>query len=231
MADLDYGVSESMEDLFNMRGGYVINFTNKTFREFVKGTIGIDVYNDEVYIEYPSKAKKLRHVFEIEPITKVNKLINSLLNYYEDYKLKLNELNDYDKKKITDIRESLKESIEKKDNSIIIDEELDILFRKISTRQASFTEMTTDEKLKEISNLIENLLKQNGRYIKLDYNSITLGLLNEEHIKDLRGKLNCYRHSTFDSLEERKNHSKNQKQFMIEFGITICGLIHNEVNK
>lgn len=229
MADLDYSTVKSIEDLFEMETGYVIDFSNSSFQRFIKGNIGIDIYEDENYKEYCSKANKLRQIIESESILIVDKLINELLNYYENFRLKDNKLTVYDNKKITDIKRSLDDSIKKVDSIVIIHEDLDELFQMISTRQASFMEMAIDERLKEIGNLIEYLLKQDGKYIKLNYDCITLGFLNESHVKDLRGKIQCFRHSTHASLEERKGYTKNQKQFMIEFGITICSLIYNEL--
>jgi hypothetical protein len=230
MSNLDYAIVKSIEDLFNMETGYVIDFSNNTFKSFVKGVIGIDIYGDENYQEYCSKANKLRQIIEDEPTIKVVKLLKELLIYYEDYKLKNNNLTEYDMKKIKDIRTSLDETIRKNDTKVSIPKDLDDLFKLISTREASFQEMSIDEKLKEIGNLIEYLLKQDGKYKSIDYRLLTSGFLNEDTIKDFRKNLQCFRHSAQNSLNERKSYAKNQKMFFIEFGITICNVIYNEFN-
>ncbi|AYG62107.1 hypothetical protein CCGE525_24970 (plasmid) [Rhizobium jaguaris] len=38
--------SKLIEDLF-VRDGYVLEFTNQTFFEFLKNEVGIDIYDDE----------------------------------------------------------------------------------------------------------------------------------------------------------------------------------------
>lgn len=231
MAELKYTTVQSIEGLFDMQTGYVMDFSNSTFQRFIKGTIGVDVYQDKGYEDYFSKANKLRQVMEDESIVKVNKLINELLEYYEDLQLKNDKFTDYDKKKIREIRESLDKSVKEADGQLFVSESLDEVIKSISTRQAYFMEMSLDEKLKEIGNLIEFLLKQNGKYIALNYDSITLGLIQEDDIKKLRKKVQCFRHSTQESLNERNNYSNPQKQFIIEFGITICNLIYKELKK
>jgi len=108
-------------------------------------------------------------------------------------------------------------------------EELDELIQKISTRNAKFSQMALDEKLKEIGNLIEYLLKKDGKFITLDYDNISLGLIKEINIKDLRKKIQCFRHSSQESLKERKDYTDNQKQFMVDLGIAICNLIYRQL--
>ena len=65
-------------------------------------------------------------------------------------------------------------TFELKANHIGIDNSIDQKFIEISNRQASFNNMSTDEKLSEIANLIENMLKCDGKYITPDYSSICL---------------------------------------------------------
>ena len=52
-------------------------------------------------------------------------------------------------------------TFELKSSHIDIDDLINQKFVEISNRQASFNNMSTDEKLAEIANLIENLLKKN----------------------------------------------------------------------
>jgi hypothetical protein len=89
--------------------------------------------------------------------------------------------------------------------------------------------MALDEKLKEIGNLIEYLLKRDGKFITLNYDYIFLGFIKENDIKELRKKIHCFRHSSQESLKERKEYTENQKQFMVELGIVMCNLIYNEL--
>ncbi|WP_346888420.1 hypothetical protein [Clostridium sp. UBA1056] len=102
----------------------------------------------------------MRQIFDKEPNLKVVQLISELLNYYENYKFKNNKLTEYDKKKINDIRKDIEELRKEDDCKVIIDEDVDKLIQKISTRNAQLNEMALDEKLKELGNLIEYLLKR-----------------------------------------------------------------------
>ncbi|MBK5241926.1 hypothetical protein [Clostridium sp.] len=229
MENLDYTTIQSLEELFDMGGGYVIDFSNSSFERFIKGIIGINIYHDKGYEDYCSKANKLRKIFESESNSKVSKLISALLNYYENYKLKNNELSDYDKKKIDETKEAI-ENLQKEDGEkVVVNEELDELIKKISTRNAQFNEMALDEKLKELVNLMEYLLKKDGKFITLNYDNISLGFIKESDVKELKKKIQCFRHSSQESLKEREEYTENQKQFMVELGIVICHLIYNEL--
>ena len=82
------------------------------------------------------------------------------------------------------------------------------------------------KKIKEIINLIENLLKENGKYIKLDYKNIALDVLNDDIITSFKKKIQCFRHSSEEAIKERQSFTENQKKFIIDYGIMICNLIY-----
>ena len=82
---------------------YVLVFSNNSFQKFIKGIINIDIYEGEGYKKHCSKPSNLRQVLNKESNIKVSRLILTLLNYYENYKLKENNLLDCDKKKIFEI--------------------------------------------------------------------------------------------------------------------------------
>lgn len=231
MAKLKYMTKQAIEELLEMSSGYVLDFSNNSLERFVYGVIGINIYKDEGYEEYCSKANKIRQIFNTEPNFKVVKLINALLNYYEDYKMKDGEiLTEYEIKKINDIKKDI-EGLEADGENVVIYEEVDELIQKISTRNARFNNMALDEKLKEIGNLIEYLLKENGKFIKLNYNDISVGFVDDGDVRELRNKVQCFRHSSKESIIERGNYTEQQKLFMVEFGIIICNLIYNELKK
>ncbi|SDH93897.1 hypothetical protein [Proteiniclasticum ruminis] len=56
----DYRTLQSLEELLEMKSGYVLDFSNRSFETFVKEITGINIYNDKGYEEYASKANKLR---------------------------------------------------------------------------------------------------------------------------------------------------------------------------
>lgn len=99
-------------------------------------------------------------------------------------------------------------------------------FKKISTRNASFQEMALDEKLQEIANLIENMLKENGKFITLDYASFAFEYLSDEKIKKYRKQMQCFRHSSEEAVAERSGYTDAQKNFFVDFGIVIVKTIH-----
>lgn len=114
-----------------------------------------------------------------------------------------------------------------KEATIKIENNIDKMFMEISTRNARFENMTIDEKIKEIANLIENLLYVDGNYIKLDYSKHCFEYVDDEIIKKYRKQIQCFRHSSNNALEERKQFSDEEKEFIIDYGITIIKLIYS----
>lgn len=104
MANLSYREKSVLEELFGMSSGYVLDFSNNSFSRFVGEVIGIDIYADPGYEEYASKANKLRQIWSKEPDNIVGILIEALLSYFEDMQLRRNELTEYERKKIEEMR-------------------------------------------------------------------------------------------------------------------------------
>lgn len=118
-------------------------------------------------------------------------------------------------------------NFELKSNHIEITDSINQKFIEISNRQSSFNNMSTDEKLAEIANLIENMLKKDGRYLSIDYSLVCFDYIKEETVKEYRHKLQCFRHSSDKSIEERANFSNEQKSFLIDYGLVIIKAIHD----
>lgn len=100
-------------------------------------------------------------------------------------------------------------------------------FIEISTRQASFDSMHTDEKIAEIANLIENMLKRDGKFVMIDYSKVCCGFITDNVVKDYRKKMQCFRHCSDEAIEERKSYSEDQKNFFVDYGLTIVKAIHS----
>lgn len=113
-----------------------------------------------------------------------------------------------------------------KSNHIDIDSSIDQKFIEISNRQASFNNMSIDEKLAEIANLIENLLKKKGNFVELDYSQVCFGYVTNKMITNYRKQMQCFRHATDSSIEERKNFTEDQKNFLVDYGLTIVKVIY-----
>lgn len=77
MANVDNPLKLKLEHLLGMGGGYVLNFTNGSFAEFVRGSIGIDPYEKH----NGSKAQVLRHLWFILPDPEFARLTVDMLEY------------------------------------------------------------------------------------------------------------------------------------------------------
>lgn len=113
-----------------------------------------------------------------------------------------------------------------KGSVIEINESISRKLIEISNRNASFERMSTDEKLSEIVNLIENLLFKNNEYISLEYNQICFEYLSNEMIKNYRKRLQCFRHAKESSLQERNSYTEEQKLFLVDYGLLIISVIN-----
>lgn len=79
-----------IEKLFGMGSGYVSDFSNRTFYEFVLTSTGKNVYDKKYEYGSGSKANLLRAFWDIEPDSIVGKLTSEMLEYWKARKL-LNE--------------------------------------------------------------------------------------------------------------------------------------------
>lgn len=116
-------------------------------------------------------------------------------------------------------------SFELRSEHIELEESVEQKFKDISNRSASFNTMSTDEKLAEIANLLENMLKKNGQFVSLDYSSVCFDYVTNDMIKNYRKKMQCFRHSTEEAIAERDTLTENQKGFLIDYGLTIVNAI------
>ncbi len=83
MAQLKETEKLILEKIFNMQGGYVLDFTNSKLQQFISNTFNIDIYSSRYSIYGDSKAKRLRAFWDIEDNTTVGKLIIELLEVWD----------------------------------------------------------------------------------------------------------------------------------------------------
>lgn len=88
MADLDNATKRKLESVLDMAGGYVLDFSNASFADFVQTAIGFDPY--ERY-EPASKAALLRTIWHKEPMDLVATLNLELLEHWRIGKLVTNQ--------------------------------------------------------------------------------------------------------------------------------------------
>jgi len=81
MSDLSFSEKMKLERQFQMGGGYVLDFSNRTFREFVLEIVGRDIYDAKYEYASGSKANRLRAFWTQEPNHVVGKLTTGLLEY------------------------------------------------------------------------------------------------------------------------------------------------------
>lgn len=81
MADLSNLEKRSLEKLFGMGSGYVLNFSNRTFDEFVLDSTGKSIFEERYNAGSGSKANRLRAFWSSEPNYIVGKLLSDLVAY------------------------------------------------------------------------------------------------------------------------------------------------------
>lgn len=82
MAELKESEKLILEKLFEMQSGYVLEFSNSKFQQFVFNNFKIDIYSDKYSIYGESKANRLRAFWHLESNQTVGKLILELLEVW-----------------------------------------------------------------------------------------------------------------------------------------------------
>ena len=84
MSSLNMREKRVLEDFLGMGGGYVLNFSDRTFGEFVQEAVDIEIHSEEYSIHGSSKAKKLRAFWEVESDYLVGRLLKALIDYAQE---------------------------------------------------------------------------------------------------------------------------------------------------
>ena len=108
-----------LETLFEMNTGYVLDFTDRTFYDFIKNITGIDIHAIKYNIYGSSKAKKLRAFWQTESDAVNGRVLNALLERYkfntDTGKIKINEKIYNECVKIANRLTGIKNTIDSKD--------------------------------------------------------------------------------------------------------------------
>lgn len=72
-----------IDDAFKMHGGYVLDFTDRTFAEYFEDHFRIQIADGKYTINGTSKAKRLRTLIEIEEAYLVSRVLRGLWTYKE----------------------------------------------------------------------------------------------------------------------------------------------------
>jgi hypothetical protein len=68
--------------LLGMETGYVLNFSNRSFAEFIRDTTGHNIYDERYNYASGSKANRLRAFWQKEDNSVVGKLMGDMLDYH-----------------------------------------------------------------------------------------------------------------------------------------------------
>ena len=82
MADFTYIEKATIESFLGMKSGYVMDFSDRTFQEFVIDAIGLDIYSETYHYASNSKANRLRAFIKIESNYVFGKLLSAFCDYW-----------------------------------------------------------------------------------------------------------------------------------------------------
>jgi hypothetical protein len=83
LSDLTYTEKMRLEKVLGMSGGYVLDFSNRTFQEFIAESVGLDIYDPRYVTGHSgSKANCLRTFWKLEPNDVVGKLLKHLIEHF-----------------------------------------------------------------------------------------------------------------------------------------------------
>jgi hypothetical protein len=95
MSTLTTSEKQILEKLFQMDSGYVLNFSDRTMREFFSDDVGIHIYDQKYKYASGSKANHIRGFWQVADDALVGKSIEKLLEYI-DHQILLGRLNKSD---------------------------------------------------------------------------------------------------------------------------------------
>lgn len=81
MANLSFFEKRKLEEFLEMGGGYVLDFSNRAFQEFVADSTGRDIFDGKYDYASGSKANRMRAFWDKEPNHVVGKLLDDLIIY------------------------------------------------------------------------------------------------------------------------------------------------------
>jgi hypothetical protein len=81
MSDLTYLEKRKFEQFLGMSTGYVLDFSNRSFAEFVRDSTGRNIYDSRYDYGSGSKANRLRAFWQKEENALVGKLMSDMLDY------------------------------------------------------------------------------------------------------------------------------------------------------
>jgi hypothetical protein len=81
MSALSVADRHNLEKFLGMSGGYVLNFSDRTFGEFVYEAVGVDIHAEKYRAQGTSKANKLRTFWKLESDYSAGTLLLALIDF------------------------------------------------------------------------------------------------------------------------------------------------------
>lgn len=82
MANLTYIEKATIEGFLGMKSGYVMDFSDRTFHEFVLEATGLDINSEKYHYASNSKANRLRGFIKVESNYVFGKLLSAFCDYW-----------------------------------------------------------------------------------------------------------------------------------------------------
>lgn len=82
MADLTYIEKANIEKFLGMKTGYVMDFSDRTFQEFIGEAVGLDINDLKYNYNSNSKANRLRQFIKLESNQTFGKLLSAFCDYW-----------------------------------------------------------------------------------------------------------------------------------------------------
>lgn len=182
MAELKETEKLILEKLFEMQGGYVLEFSNSKFQQFIFNNFKIDIYNTKYSIYGDSKANRLRAFWNIENNQIVGKLITELVAFWQTEKILKNKtISENDKileseaKKIANRLLGVKTEPKKTEETI--DDFLNKDFEEVSLEKLKIDSVVIDILNSRISEIKNSIKSKSGLSCVILCGSVLEGIL------------------------------------------------------
>ena len=142
--------------------------------------------------------------------------------------------NGYTNGDMTTVRWSIRRQIirelvfEKSVQGVIPTEAVVELINIIESNDTSWQEMSVDAKLAALNNVIEHGLKHNGRFIDIPYID---NIRDFVKCREFRINTQCMRHGSEEALRDRREFNDSEKQFLVDYGVSLVHLIKRNVSE
>ena len=85
MSSLTHIEKQKLERELRMGGGYVLAFSNRTFEEFFREVVGVEIYDSRFDLGSGSKANRMRAFWQVATDEQLRLLLGGLLEGWEVY--------------------------------------------------------------------------------------------------------------------------------------------------